>query len=187
MGSGARHALREALVWASAALAGLALFNFYDDLTAALPSGSETPREAARSQARRSSELAAHVAGFDREVRLKADERGHFVIEATINERPVTLMADTGATVVVLAYEETERLGLAPRSLDFSGLVQTANGTAGVTPLTLAAVRVADIALGDVPGAGAERGALDVNLPGMSFLSRLKSFQMSGRELVLVQ
>jgi len=85
----------------------------------------------------------------------------------------------------VLAYEETERLGLAPRSLDFSGLVQTANGTARVTPLTLAAVRVADIALGDVPGA--ERGALDVNLPGMSFLSRLKSFQMSGRELVLVQ
>ena len=76
-------------------------------------------------------------------------------------------MADTGATVVVLAYEETERLGSAPRSLDFSGLVQTANGTAGVTPLTLAAVRVADIALGDVPGA--ERGALDVNLPGMSF------------------
>jgi aspartyl protease family protein len=39
----------------------------------------------------------------------------------------------------------------------------------------------------DVPAAVAEKGALATNLLGMSFLSRLKSFQMQGRELILVQ
>jgi hypothetical protein len=41
MGSGAKHALREALIWASVALAGLALFYFFDDLTAAFHTGVE--------------------------------------------------------------------------------------------------------------------------------------------------
>jgi hypothetical protein len=50
---------------------------------------------------------------------LNADERGHFMLEAAINGRRVTVMANTGATLVVLSYEDAERLGLAPRSLDF--------------------------------------------------------------------
>jgi aspartyl protease family protein len=109
------------------------------------------------------------------------------VLEASINDRPVTVMADMGASLVVLSYEDAARAGLAPRSLDFSGLVQTANGTARVAPLTLAKVRVADITLRDVPAAVAERGALPVNLLGMSFLGRLKRFEMRGQELVLEQ
>jgi aspartyl protease family protein len=48
-------------------------------------------------------------------------------------------------------------------------------------------VRVDDITVRDVPAAVAEKGALATNLLGMSFLSRLKSFQMQGRELILVQ
>jgi aspartyl protease family protein len=52
-------------------------------------------------------------------VRLRADERGHFVVEVEVNSRPVTLVADTGATLVVLSFEDAERLGLSPNSLDF--------------------------------------------------------------------
>ena len=48
-------------------------------------------------------------------------------------------------------------------------------------------VRVDDIVVRDVAAAVAEKGALDTNLLGMSFLGRLKSFQMQGSELVLVQ
>ena len=77
-------------------------------------------------------------------MRLSADARGHFVVEAEINRRPVTLVADTGAMLVVLSYEDAERLGLSPKSLDFLGIGQTANGTARVTPLTLAEVRLGD-------------------------------------------
>jgi aspartyl protease family protein len=188
MGSGAKYALREALAWTGAALAAIAVVYFYDDLAAALRLGSKAVHQvASEAQDERPGALAAQASGFDREVRLKADERGHFVLNATINRRPVTLLADTGATLVVLSYDDAEKLGLFPRSLDFTGLVQTANGTARVAPLRLDEVRIADIALRDVPAAIAERGALPVNLLGMSFLGRLKSFQLSGGELVLAQ
>jgi aspartyl protease family protein len=48
-------------------------------------------------------------------------------------------------------------------------------------------LRVADITLRDVPAAIAEPGALGANLLGMSFLGRLKRFEMQGDELLLVQ
>jgi aspartyl protease family protein len=179
LGSGAKRALQEALLWASAALAGLMLFYFYDDLTAPF-------RPHADARVMGTAAVDTH-SGFSREVRLRADDRGHFVVDASINERPVTLMADTGATLVVLTYEDAERLGLSPRSLDFSGRVQTANGVARVAPVTLDRVRVDDITLSDVPAAVADKGALPVNLLGMSFLSRLTRFEIEGHQLVLVQ
>ena len=78
-------------------------------------------------------------------------------------------------------------LGLSPRSLDFTAPVQTANGITHVAPVTLDRVRVEDITIRDVPAAVAEKGALGTNLLGMTFLGRLKSFQIQRGELVLVQ
>jgi aspartyl protease family protein len=179
LGSGAKHALQEAFLWAGIALAGFALFYFYDDLVAPFrPHADPHPMGTAA--------VETH-GGFAREVRLAADDRGHFVVDATINERPVTLMADTGTTLVVLTYEDAERLGLSPQRLDFSGRVQTANGVARVAPITLDRVRVDDITLRDVTAAVADKGVLPVNLLGMSFLGRLTRFEMQGRQLVLVQ
>jgi hypothetical protein len=69
--------------------------------------------------------------GFDREVRLRADANGHFLFKAAVNGRLPDFVADTGATFVVITYDDAERLGLSPHTLDFSAPVQTANG---VTP-----------------------------------------------------
>ena len=187
MGSTARHALREGLLWVSVALAGFALFYFYDDLRVALGPSTDSVRQMAHRDEDRPAAASAGLSGFAREVRLKADDRGHFIFAAAVNERSVTLMADTGATLVVLTYEDAERVGLSPQSLDFSGRVQTANGISRVAPVVLDRVRVDDITLRAVPAAVAERGALATNLLGMSFLARLKSFQMQGSELILVQ
>ena len=96
-------------------------------------------------------------------------------------------MADTGATLVVLTYEDAARLGLSPHSLDFSGLAQTANGVSRVAPVTLDRVRVEDITLRRIPAVVAEKGALSTNLLGMSFLGRLRSFQSRDGELILSQ
>jgi aspartyl protease family protein len=182
MSSAARHVLREALLWSAVALLSFGAFYFFDDLKSAFGPGTDSARPlAARHQGARKSQ------GFAREVRLRADPRGHFVFEAAINDRPATFMADTGATLVVLTYEDAARLGLSPHHLDFTGLAETANGTAHVAPVTLDRVRVDDITVRDVPAVVAEKGALGTNLLGMSFLSRLKSFQMQGSDLVLVQ
>jgi aspartyl protease family protein len=181
--SAAKHVLHEALVWGAVALAGFGLFYFFDDLKSAFgPGAGSAPSSAARPEGNR-----AGSASFAREVRLKADARGHFVFDASINDRPASFMADTGATLVVLTYEDAARLGLSPHSLDFSGLAETANGVSRVAPITLDRVRVEDITVRDVPAAVAEKGALATNLLGMSFLGRLKSFQMQGSELILVQ
>ena len=182
MSSAAKHVLHEALVWGAVAIIGFAVIYYFHDLRAAFGPGAETaPISAARQ------ESGTKSPGFAREVRLKADARGHFVFGAAINDRPASFMADTGATLVVLTYEDAARLGLSPHSLDFSGLAQTANGVSRVAPITLDRVRVEDITVRDVPAAVAEKGALATNLLGMSFLGRLKSFQMQGSELILMQ
>jgi aspartyl protease family protein len=164
MSSASKHVLHEAALWGAVAVTGFGLFYFF----------------VARQES-------ATQSSFSREVRLKADPRGHFILDAAINDRPASFMADTGATLVVLTYEDAARLGLSPLSLDFSGFAQTANGVSRVAPVMLDRVRVDDILVRNVPAAVAEKGALDTNLLGMSFLSRLKSFQMQGHELVLVQ
>ena len=183
MSPSARHALREAGVWATAALGALLLVYFFDDLRSALgPGGKGARQDITMFEARE-----AKRPGFTREVRLKSDGRGHFMLDAAVNDRAATFMADTGAMLVALTYEDAERMGLSPRSLDFSARVQTANGVARVAPVTLDRVRVDDITVRDVPAVVAERGALATNLLGMSFLGRLKSVQMQGGELVLTQ
>jgi aspartyl protease family protein len=174
--------LHEALLWGAVALAGFGLFYFFGDLKDTLGPGADAARSISAGK-----ESGSKPPHFAREVRLKADARGHFVLDAAINDRPASFMADTGATLVVLTYEDAARLGLSPHSLAFSGLAQTANGVSRVAPVTLDRVRVEDITVRDVPAAVAEKGALATNLLGMSFLGRLKSFQMQGRELILVQ
>jgi aspartyl protease family protein len=179
MGSAARHVLHEALLWAAVALGAVAVIYFFDDLKSAFAPDRSMPSLAESKPDRQQ--------GFAGEVRLKADPRGHFVFDADVNGRKATFMADTGATLVVLTYEEAARVGLSPHSLDFSGLAQTANGVARVAPVTLDRMRVEDITIRDIQAVVAEKGALATNLLGMSFLGRLKSFQMQGNELVLTQ
>jgi aspartyl protease family protein len=176
----ARHALHEALLWGAVGLGGFALLYFFDDIRSAL-GPSSLPRITGMTAA----EPPEPKSGFGGEVHLKADARGHFVFEAYVNDRPARFMADTGATVVVLTYEDAARLGLSPQRLDFSASVETANGVSRVAPVTLDRVRVDDITLRDVDAIVAERGALATNLLGMSFLGRLRSFAKQGSELVL--
>ncbi len=187
MNSGNKQAMREAAIWVATAALGLATIYFYHDLSSLLrvmPGGGQAllERPSARPHV-----LASQGGGFERHVRLDADGRGHFLVDASVNDRPLQMIADTGATLVMLTYEDAERLGLSPRSLDYSARASTANGTAKVAPITLARLRVANIMLRDVPAGVAEKGALGVNLLGMSFLGKLKRFQMQGDKLVLVQ
>jgi aspartyl protease family protein len=187
--STAKNALQEVLLWSGIALAGLALVYFYDDVLALVRRTSEIAslEQAPQKTEEKPAEERPAAASFSREVRVRADEQGHFVVEAAINGRPITLMADTGATVVVLSFEDAERVGLSPRSLDYTGLARTANGVAKIAPVKLDRVRVKGITLYDIQAAVAERGALFGSLLGMSFLSKLSRFQMQGDELVMEQ
>ncbi len=186
MRSATKHMLLEAMQWGVLALGIVAFVYFFDEIRAAFgPAGSDLPSLAEMTRDPPAEDDSA--SGFAREVKLRADRNGHFVFKAAVNERLATFVADTGATLVVLTYEDAEHLGLSPQSLDFSAPVQTANGVTHVAPVMLDRVRVEDITVRDVPAAVAERGALATNLLGMSFLGRLKNFQIQNGELVLIQ
>lgn len=184
MRSANKHLLQEAAQWVVVAAALLACVYFFQDIKNALLPGDGETRNLLATEAK--PEKTATPA-FSGEVRLKADRRGHFVFPGKVDGRPVTFMADTGASIVALTYEDARRVGLAPRRLDFSARVSTANGIAMVAPVILSRVRVGSITLRDVQAAVAEKGALHINLLGMSFLGRLESFNLRGDELVLTQ
>ena len=118
-------------------------------------------------------------------VELRADSNGHFQSDIEVNGRSVPVLVDTGATMVVLTYEDAERAGVFLRRDDFTLRMQTANGLSRAAPVTLERVAVGNIMVRDVEAAVAEPGVLRTNLLGMSFLRRLHRFEMHSGRLVL--
>ena len=122
-----------------------------------------------------------------RHVTLSANPEGHFVAEASIDGGRVTVMVDTGATLVALTDTTARRLGLYPAQSDYSERLSTANGMVMAARVTLYEVRLGSIVLRDVPAVIVPGAALPVDLLGMSFLGRLAKFEIAGRQLVLSQ
>ncbi|MCW2306505.1 retropepsin-like aspartic protease family protein [Rhodobium gokarnense] len=116
---------------------------------------------------------------------LKADRSGHFFAEPRINGRQIDAVIDTGATAVVLTYEDARSIGVLPPESKFTVPVSTANGRTTTAATDLREIRLGSIRVGNVRALVARRGELSVTLLGMSFLSRLSRADMRGGELVL--
>jgi aspartyl protease family protein len=121
----------------------------------------------------------------ERSATLRADGRGHFVVNAFINNVPVAAMIDTGASGVLVNWNQALQMGIDPRQGQ-RVLTQTANGRAYVYAVTFARVQVGDIVLANVPGAVTEGGVdkLPVVLIGMSFLRHVE-MRRSGDTMTL--
>jgi aspartyl protease family protein len=130
---------------------------------------------------------AGQVASSARRVVLAADGSGHFVASATINGRAIDALVDTGATLVALNEETAGRLGLHPSRMSRTVLLSTANGPVLAAPVTLDEVRIGGISVRDVEAVVVPGGVLDINLLGMSYLSRLTRYQAGGGQLMLEQ
>jgi aspartyl protease family protein len=117
--------------------------------------------------------------------RLSADRSGHYLSEVQINGRNFTAMVDTGASLVALRYEDAQALGLVRPGDRFDVGVRTANGMAQARQVQLRSVRLGSIRLDDVDALVMDEGLLPTNLLGMSFLKRLKRFEVDRGTLVL--
>jgi aspartyl protease family protein len=118
---------------------------------------------------------------------LIADPRGHFGVEPAINGTHIRMMVDTGASSVVLTEKDAHALGINPETRDFSMKMATANGTVLVAPTVLPEIAVEGIVLRDVGAVVVPEDRLQVSLLGMSFLSRLTRFEVSGNRLILTR
>jgi len=126
---------------------------------------------------------AAKQAKSGGDVLLRRAANGHFYAEADVNGTSVRMLADTGASLVVLGEDDAESVGLNPDSLDYVHSVQTANGPTEAAVVTLDELRVGGIVRNDVR-ALVTRG-LSGSLLGMSFFNTLSQVSMESDELIL--
>ena len=110
---------------------------------------------------------------------------GEFAVAARVNGARVTLLFDTGASMVVLAAADARRAGVDAAGLSFDVPVTTANGAALAAAVRLNQIAVGPIVMRNVGALVARPGALEESLLGMSFLERLKSYTVERGRLIL--
>ena len=119
------------------------------------------------------------------EVRIAMADDGHFYARATINGVERTLLVDSGASYTSLSAASAADAKVAIDSTSPKIPLDTANGQVLAQPATIAELKIGGIIASDAPAVVSESfGNEDVL--GMSFLSRLKSWRVEGKTLILI-
>ena len=113
----------------------------------------------------------------EREVVLRQNRGGHYLVNGTIDSVPVTFLLDTGATAVALPQSVADALSL--RTLGQVKL-RTANGTVTGWRTRLGKVQIGDISLSNVRAHVSPHMQGEEVLLGMSFLRELELTQRNG-------
>jgi aspartyl protease family protein len=174
------HAFRDLLTWVAVIALLYAGYTYRDDI---LSLGHRVVGELMPPGFILNSEQ--QVEGERGSVRIRKRSDGHFMVTTRVNGVQLPMLVDTGASTVVLKPADALRLGIDPEKLKYSVPVQTANGTTYAAHVRLRSLSLGSISLSDVEALVAKPGALKENLLGMSFLSRLRSYEFSGEFLTL--
>jgi aspartyl protease family protein len=181
--------LRKLLRWLSLILLALTLAPKYWLATSAQDGPDLMPR-----LGETSAEFEARTRGLPRPapaeptlITVRADPQGHFFVEPFVNGLRLRMMVDTGASLVVLSREDARHAGVNPAPADFTMPTATANGVVLVAPVVLKEVVIGEVAVRNVPAAVFPDNKLQIGLLGMSFLSKLSHFEVTGGRLVLKQ
>jgi aspartyl protease family protein len=118
-------------------------------------------------------------------VKVRDRGDGHFQVEARIGARRIPFMVDTGATLVALTWATARDLNLVSPGDPMTVDISTANGSLKARRITLDRLDVEGVEVDHVQALVLPEGALQTNLLGMSFLSRLAHFEISRGTLVL--
>jgi len=105
---------------------------------------------------------------------LRASDGGHFAVEARVDGRRIPFMIDTGASQITIRESDAARLGFHPKERDYTVRINTANGAGRAAQVDLRMVEVGDIVVRDLPALVIPDNMLNVNLLGMTFLSRVR-------------
>jgi aspartyl protease family protein len=119
------------------------------------------------------------------EVRIRMSPDGHFWANVRLNGAKRRMMIDSGATVTALSERTAAEAGLDPGEDVLPVILRTANGTTQARSGTVEKVRLGNISATNLkvvvsPAFG------EMDLLGMNFLSRLKSWRVESETLVLV-
>ena len=120
----------------------------------------------------------------DGEVSFRERKGGHFIVDAKVDGVPIQFLVDTGASDVTLTPRDARRLGFDLNRLNYDRTYRTANGVVKGAPVRLHRLSVGHISLADVR-ASVNSADMNRSLLGMSFLSRLSSFEVAQGTLTL--
>jgi aspartyl protease family protein len=170
--------MRDAVTWLALGLGLVAIYAYKDDLMpiAARVVGELVPGTAMTVE---------QSSGGLTEVRIRKRLDGHFTAKVRVNGRPISMIVDTGASSIVLRPEDAEKAGIDTKALTYRVPVLTANGRAMAARIRLDKVAIGPLDRKGVDALVAQPGALTQSLLGMSFLSRLRSYEFSGDFLSL--
>lgn len=126
------------------------------------------------------------VTHSDEELRIARGNDGHFRARLTINNVPVDVLIDTGATHFVLSQNDAKRVGVDLDRLVYTGVADTANGR-----VALANVRLDRLEIGPFAIKGARAvvtdGDLQKSLLGMSVLNQFGAIRIEDGVLILIK
>ena len=120
-------------------------------------------------------------------VRIKMDNRGHFVTKAKLNGRRAEVLVDTGATAVAINKSMARRIGIQLSQSDFKYKVKTANGVIKAASAVIKDVQIGRVLVKNVRASIVDDKSLDGVLLGMSFLGQLDKFSVENGTLILKQ
>lgn len=168
----ARETFRNIAIWACIAVVLVFGYTFYQEI--------ETAAVDARSEL---------IPGYPSEVNasemvLTENREGDFFAIGDVNGTPVNFLIDTGSSDIVLSPADAERIGVDLSQLRFDRTSETANGQGRGAALTVDSLTIGPVKLFNVP-VSINRAKMSASLLGMTFLKRMKSFEMRGRKLYL--
>ncbi|GGF56999.1 aspartic protease [Azorhizobium oxalatiphilum] len=123
--------------------------------------------------------------GSSQTVEVVRGADGDFAVRVGINDATVPMLLDTGASSVVLTLEVARQAGLPVEFLKYDVPVDTANGRTRAAAVVIDKMTVGGIVERRIPALVAPAGMLRTPLLGMSFLSRLDSFEVRGDRLLM--
>ena len=161
-GGRANWLVRDAVTWLALGLALVTAYSYKEDIAplAARVVGELLPGTAMTVE---------QSAGGVTEIRIRKRLDGHFNANVEVNGKAIAMIVDTGASTIVLRPEDAV----------------TANGGTVAARIRLDTVSIGPLDRKNVDALVAQHGAMTESLLGMSFLSRLRSYEFSGDFLTL--
>ncbi len=123
-----------------------------------------------------------NVVGKETRIRMSPD--GHFWAHVKVDGIERRMLVDSGATVTALSAATADAAGLSVKDGMFPMVLSTANGRITAKTATVGELRLGDIAARDL-GVVVSPAFGDTDVLGMNFLSKLKSWRVEGRTLIL--
>jgi aspartyl protease family protein len=177
-GGRANSMVRDAVTWLALGLALVTLYSYKEEIApiAARVVGELLPGSAMTVE---------QSAGGLTEIRIRKRLDGHFNANVEVNGKQIAMIVDTGASSIVLTLEDATKAGIDVTHLAYNIPVLTANGRTFAARIRLEKVAIGPLDRTNVDALVAKHGAMTQSLLGMSFLSRLRSYEFSGDFLTL--